>query len=452
MVLGSPSAGPQTTRSGTGKRASIRRRLAWGITLALGGLAAAGVIVVAQANSDPGWHGTRPISISGILPDLGSQPVIAAAPSGHMVVAWSNPPSEGAWRNIYTVHSTGSGWSDPAVISATVDHSFKPDAIIVEDRIFVTWAEGDPPTAIYEAERLSGGPWEMHDVPLGSYSPGGFTWPRLAASADRLHVVFSDDSDILYTTRPLTTDAWLTATAVYTHAVVGDQLKFPVMDISPDGQTLHLVWQEDIFSPDEDVIMYMRGQVNGDSVAWDPAYNLSSRGQEMIGPDVAVDSSGDVHVAWGEVVGGSEEQYIRYTRYADGSWMTPTVRVDSNHVEVHKQSPYFVAPEIDLWEGNDQVTLCVAWHGFREGDFAEEILLSCSQNGGDSWSSPWNVSRSSDDDWTLSVNPSIAFDVSGRLQVVWQERAGDDLGRDYAIYYAYSLDNQIFLPLVLRNG
>jgi hypothetical protein len=372
-----------------------------------------------------------------------------------MVVAWSNPPSEGALRDIYTVHSTGSGWSDPAVISTTADGSFKPDAIIVEDRIFVTWAEGDPPTAIYEAERLSGGSWETHDVPQGSYSLGEFTWPRLAASADRLHIVFSDsNSDVLYTTRPLTTDAWLTATAVYTHVVVGDkQSRYPVMDTSPDGQTLHLVWQENTFSTGEDVIMYMRGQVNGDSVAWDPAYILSSQGQNMVGPDVAVDSSGDVHVAWGEVgVGGREEQYIRYTRYTDGSWMIPTVRIDSNHVQVHDQSPYFVAPGIDLWEQDGQVTLCVAWHGFREGDFAEEILLGCSQNGGDFWPSPWNVSRSSHNNWTLSVNPSIAFGVSGRLQVVWQERAGDDLVYDYAIYYAYSLDNHVFLPLMMRNG
>lgn len=459
MYLGSSSSRPQSARSGMGERASIHRRLVWSITLALGGLAAIGVVVVAQTTV-PNWHGTEPASISRNLPVLSWQPVIASDLSSElMVITWSNPPSEGAPRNIYTVHSTDNGrsWTNPTEISTTASDSLKPDLVIVEGQIFVAWAEDvNPPTAIYEAERTLSTSWETREIP-GSHSLDGFTRPHLATSAGRLHVVFSDsESNILYAARPVTATTWLTATAVYTHTTSDKKSRYPVLAVAPDGQTLHLVWQENTFSINENVIMYMRGQVNGDSVVWDPADIISSQGQDMVEPDVAADSRGDVHVTWGEVgAGGREEQYIRYTHYSGGSWMTPTLRIDPNPVRVHDQSPYFVAPEMALWETDDQMTLCVTWHGYQvdaviEGA-VEEALLSCSQDRGDSWSLPQNVSRSSADNWVLSINPSIAFNMAGQLQVVWQERAGDIIAQDYEIYHSRALD-QIFLPIIMRNG
>lgn len=447
---------PQNTRSGMVKQVSLYWRWVWIVALSLGGLAT-GAVVVAQTTI-PDWHGTEPASISVSLPALSWQPVIASDLSSELLaVAWSNPPSQGASRDIYTVHSTDNGrsWTDPAAVSTTASDSLKPDVAIAQGQIFITWAEGDPPTAIYEAERTLSTSWETYTISSPT-SLDGYARPHIAARAGKLHVVFSDENaDILYAMRPVTATTWMTATAVYTHTTSDQQSRYPVLAVAPDGQTLHLVWQENTFTLNENVIIYMRGHVSGDSVAWDPAEIISSQGQDMVEPDVAVDSLGNVHVTWGEVgAGGREEQYIRYTHDTGGSWMTPTLRIDPTPVRVHDQSPYFVAPGMSLWEAGDQMMLCVAWHGYRTStgeETVEEVLLGCSQDRGNSWSSPQNVSRSSTDAWTLSINPSIAFDLDGQAQIVWQERAGDTIQEDYKIYHSHGL-NVVFLPLVMRSG
>ena len=460
MYRYSSSSGLQTIQSGIDKRVSICWRLVWIVTLLIGGVTT-GVVVVAQTTI-PNWWGSQPTSIIKDLPAHSLQPVIASDPSsGLLMAAWSNPPSEGALRNIYTVHSTDNGvsWTDPTEISTTADNSLKPDLIITQDQIFVTWVEGSPPTTIYEAERTPSTSWEMHPVP--SPQPlDDYVRPRLATGAGKLHIVFSGKEEnitsILYAARPITASTWVTATAIYTNTTTDERSRFPVLAVAPDGQTLHLVWQEHVFSSNEDVIMYMQGQASGDSVVWGPVNILSSRTQDMIEPDAVIDFDGNVHVTWGEVgAGAHEEQYVRYTRYVGGLWMTPTVRIDPDHVRVHDLSPYYVVPKMAVWGADDQMILCVAWHGYRtdavlEGA-AEEVLSSCSYDKGDSWSLPKNVSRSSEDNETLSVSPSIAFDVTGQLQVVWQERAGAVLLQDYEIYHSYAI-HLVFMPLLMRNG
>ncbi len=451
---------PQNTRSGIVNRVSNYWRLVWIVALALGGLVT-GAIVAAQT-AIPNWHGSTPKSISGNLPILSWQPAIASDPSSELLVAaWSNPPSQGELRNIYTAHSTDNGrsWTDPLAISTTMTDSLKPDVAIAQGQIFVTWAEGNPPIAIYEAERTLSTSWETYTIPSSSALDGN-TWPHIATRAEKLHVVFTDENtDILYAMRPVTASTWMTATAVYTHTGSSQQSSCPVLAVAPDGQTLHLAWQEYIYHPlpldSEKVIMYMRGQVSGDGVVWDPAEIISSQGQEMIEPDVAVDSLGNVHVTWGEKgEGGNEEQYIRYTHDTGGSWMTPTLRIDPTPIRVHDQSPYFVTPDMSLWEDGDEMMICVAWHGYRiitGEETVEEVLLGCSQDRGNSWSLPQNVSRSPLDSVTLSINPSIAFDLNGHVQVVWQEYAGEDIQWDYKIYHSHA-QNLVFMPLIMRNG
>ena len=455
----SSSSGSRAIQPGADKRVSIHRYL-WIVTLLLLGLTT-GVVVVAQTTI-PNWWGTEPTNISGDLPIQSWQPVIASDPSsGLLVVAWSNPPSEGAKNNIYTSHSTDNGysWSDPTEIIATAMDSFKPDLTIAQDQIFVTWAEAEEASTpiIYEAERTPSTSWEIHQIPI-SQSLDISARPHLAIGGGKLHIVFSDEKDanILYVARPITANTWMTATTIYTHTVSNEYSRYPVLAVAPDGQTLHLVWQESTFDTGEDVIKYMQGQASGDSVVWGPVDILSQRNQDMVEPDIVIDSGGNVHVIWVEVGAlGTDEQYIRYTHNTGGSWMTPTMRIDPDQVRVHDSLPYFVTPKIAAWGAGEQMALCVVWHGYRTDDViegaTEEILATCSYDMGNSWPPPKNVSHSSANDWSFSINPSIAFDIAGQLQVVWQEHAVDGLAQDYQIYYSHAV-NVIFLPLIVRIG
>ena len=80
---------------------------------------------------------------------------------------------------------------------------------------------------------------------------------------------------------------------------------------------------------------------------------------------------------------------------------------------------------------------------------AEEVLLSCSPDGGQSWEAPRNVSRSPGAE-AISIVPSIAFDARGRLHSVWEEHVGDSIVYNYEVYYARAIV-KVFLPLIVRS-
>jgi len=439
------------------------RWFAWSLALLILGLVTG---VVVAATSDPDWDGTKPEKISGSADAL--QPDIASSPSGQVAVVWRDNRS-GQW-NVYAMVSDDNGhkWSGVEVVTvtATADIPEMPDVLIAGDRVFVGWREQatGPSYAIYEAEITGTLPLDVRRVPDTLAVRQASSRPRLAAGGGRLHVVYNggDETapDILYAVRPLTATAWPTATVMYTHTGARGSW-YPALAVGPDEQTLHVVWEERV-SESQWTAMYMSGTLNSTGVDWSPVITLSTAIEQATWPDIVTDSSGNLHIVFGEVgAGGYSEQYVNYMRYdtVDRQW-TDAGRIDPGPVDVNTTSPTFSAPRLALLEQNDQFKACVAWHGFRQDDpEAEEVLLRCSPDGADNWSSTKteSVSRSSDKEhqgqsgWFVSIWPSITFDASGQLHVVWQERTGASLWFDYAIYHSRST-RKVFLPLVMRNG
>jgi hypothetical protein len=432
-------------------------RMAWLVALLAAGLMAG----VSVAATDIDWEGTEPKDISESPLNRAWQPVIAAGPSGRMVVAWSDQRLEGGPRSIYTASSDDNGrtWSTPMVVMDTADRSALPGALIVGDQIFVAWYDQVSTypytTTTYEAEVATHAVRRIPEPPSTTC-----TRPSLAAASGRLHIVFSGGvsniPDIRYAMRPLTATAWLTATVVHTHTHTGTGSWNPALATSSEGEMLHITWEERT-SLSERAIMYMRGGVNGDSVDWTSPLTLSAGITLSVWPAITADSGENLHVVWVEQVGTGglyeKDQYIRYARYeaASSSWSS-AMRVDPEPVRVNERNPTDSTPSLTLLDTDDQVTVCVAWHGFRTGEHiepAEEVLLSCSRDGGQSWAAPVNMSRTSGAE-AISILPSITFDALGRLHGVWQERVGASAISDYKIYHAHAL-GQVFLPLVARK-
>ncbi len=423
----------------------------------------AGVAIGATANDVnpdwPVWSGTRPVAISAGLPDYGLQPAIATDPSGLVVVVWSNPSHQGGKRNIYNTisHNNGVTWSGPAPISVTDQDSYLPDVVIAGGKIYAAWTEGQPPLAVYAAERPIEGNWsQVRSIPTPPSVPvSGFTRPRLAASSAHVHIVFSAGDpyqDILYASHPLTATVWPTATVIYTHTGA-ISMRNPALTVGPDGNTIHMVWEK-YSSLNQREILYMRGQVEGDGVQWSDPVALSTGIQRPVWPAIAAANDGGLHVAWGEEIGTTdkpEHHYVRYTRYDGSTWSVPE-RISSSPVKINHESPAYIAPDIALFEGGGRTEVCVVLQGYSSSSNiqAEEVLVSCTTPGHD-WPPLQNVSRSPDYEKTLSILPSLAFDGRGKLHVVWQELAGDDLIENYKIYYSRALD-RAFLPFVIRGG
>jgi hypothetical protein len=94
--------------------------------------------------------------------------------------------------------------------------------------------------------------------------------------------------------------------------------------------------------------------------------------------------------------------------------------------------------------------VCVAWYGFRLGGNAEEVLSSCSSNGGQNWPPPVNVSHTGGED-DYSINPALAFDSLDRLHVTWEEHNGSTISTPIVQIYHGLKWFDVFLPVVMRK-
>ncbi len=428
-------------------------------------LALAGPVTgIAIAATDPDWAGTAPVNISQSDTREARQPVIAIGPSGQMAVTWSDKPTETSKSEVYLTYTEDGDktWSTPKVVSATTGQSQLPHAIIAGESTFIAWSEGSSDKTFTIHEMRSGGDPQIIPIPETDAPSGITTGPRLADGPERLHIVFNagkvgtPDSHILHASRRLT-ETWPTAKRVYTSS--SGLSWFPALAVSPDGEDMHVVWEKMILGSGR-YVMYMRGTVSDAVVSWASPITLSTGITLSVKPDIATSSSGDVHVVWGEVNkesgSTSSHSYVRYRRYeANSDEWTSAKRIDAQAVYVNEINPTDTAPRMALWERNDQVTLCVAWHGFRDGESAEDALISCSQDGGDTWASSRTMSPTPNDvetDADISIWPSIAFDSSGTVHGVWQQRV-EIINETsyYETYYNHAL-HQVFLPLVTRSS
>ena len=451
------------------------RRLAWRDRahrllqiLAFGAvaLATAGFSVsVIVAATDPDWVGTPPTNISNSGTRKTLHPAIAAGPPGQVLVAWNDLAPGETKSDIYVTRSDdhGKSWrASPTRVWDTTAKSQLPDIAIAGDKTLIAWTEqtgtgNDATFTVYEAELASG---DTRPVPIPEGPSRITTGPRLAANAkgsDTLHIVFNAGqifSHIFYSSRLLTDAIWPTATQIYTST--NSMSWSPALDVGPDGAELHVVWEEKPFGSDRNV-WYMHGSIGSPDVSWSPPLKLSGE-TTSVKPDLAVSSDGNVHIVWGEADSEqiSAAYYVRYCHFdPDKETCFESKRVDARPVYVNEISPTESSPRLALWEDNDQIHLCVTWHGFREGESAEDIFVSCSEDGGETWQSasimsplPEGVTESAD----ISIWPSIVFDASGTLHGVWQQRV-DIVSAEsyYEIYYAHAM-NRVFLPLITRNG
>jgi hypothetical protein len=409
-----------------------------------------GVLVVgvmAGSTSDPDWAGTPPKDVSQ-QDDYhrAQQTDISVAPSGEVIVVWSDKLPQADSRDIFYRERSGDSWLAIRRVAQTDGSSSHPDVLTVGSRRFVAWLDlgGTEPNVVYETEL---GMDSVREV-SSPVPPVDRSWAQLVGNKDKLHIVFGAGGggvpDIYYASRDLSANDWPEAELIYDS---GSSALWPDLALSPDGSHLHLVWQE------KDSVRYMSGDVGANDVTWSGVVTISEE-SNVVYPKVAVNAEGEVHVAWAEKIEAGDDQpdyYIRYRRREVGGNWSPSVRIDSEKVQSNPDIPLFVAPSLALTEKR----ACIAWYGFRDraGDpEVEEVLLRCSRDGGSTWAGETvDVSRTATDQGSeISMRPSIAFDASGRIHAAWQEHVGGDLKRDYEIYYAHEL-SQVFLPLVLRS-
>jgi len=186
-----------------------------------------------------------------------------------------------------------------------------------------------------------------------------------------------------------------------------------------DAGRLHMVWTE------ETMPGYFRGSIFyalWDGQAWTAPVRLSTYSSELAQwPAIAVDARGIIHV----VYVGNERLYYTYT-YAGGTpWVPASWSIPRDIGGMEPVS----WPDLAI-DSDDQ--LHVVWSAGTVAD----IFYSSSTDGGKEWSSPVQLSDSSE---VEDLRPQLAIGRPGEIHLVWTERALKE-GTILGSLYRRSLD------------
>ncbi len=392
--------------------------------------------------------------------------VSLAAGEDDIAVVWAG--GEDA-PGLYIARNTGSGWTRSAM-TITGDWANRfPALVLFDGQPLVAWSQSEgsnPADSLIQNLLQQDGTSAAQKIAGPIY---GRVVPDMDLATTGLHLVFPaattsykwSQHDMYYAHRYLTETTWSAPTVVLTHGQVLPATAFGKIwhtkqAVSPDGQTLHLVWEQyEQYTGQQQTIKvwYISGTWQPDGVVWGTAMQISPSGQDYaVRPNIAVAASGKVHIVWTELVLGSgglsdvDRQFINYLQFSD-----PTItKVNVDPIKVNSNSPTWASSALGLYKQ----TVCVSWHGFYAGasETLEEITLRCSKDEGSTWLSLMNVSASPD---LLSDFPAMAFDARGLLHIAWEEREiGAGTYEPLDIYYRGGLPQPppIFLPLVVRQG
>jgi len=190
----------------------------------------------------------------------------------------------------------------------------------------------------------------------------------------------------------------------------------PAIAINRLNGHLFIVWND--ASNGEDEIFFSKSTDNG--VTWSTPVDISFTEGASYSPDIAVDSSGNMHVVWYDNSSGNWE--ILYTRSDDEGSIWTIPKNISNNTGASKK-PSIIADKLNH--------LHIVWQDETTGN--SEIFYTQSLDGGVTWSTKKDISNNGG----ASRNAVIASDNLNNLHVAWDD---DSLGNS-EILYSKSINN-----------
>jgi hypothetical protein len=285
-----------------------------------------------------------------------------------------------------------------------------PDiAVDNSGNLHVVWADTTSGNwEIYYAQKPSGGAWSA-PVNISNTAPGeSFNSDIAVDNSGNICVVWQDYAtsnwEIYYAT---STDGVIWSPPVNISNNLGVSAE-PAIAIDNSGN-LHVVWQDDSLTHNE---IYYANSTDG-GTTWSPPVIITGDDYISVYPDIAIDSSSNLHVVWQDGIPSE----IYYAISPDGSSWSHLVNISRNP---SSNSRY---PDIAI---DSSSNLHVVWQDDSSGNW--EICYATSADGV-TWSAPDNISNNSGN----SYAPAIAIDNNDNPHVVWQEQVS---ASNWEIYYA----------------
>jgi hypothetical protein len=339
-------------------------------------------------------------------------PASAFDSSGNLHAAWTDNTT--GHYEVYYKEGMNGGTTWTTARRLTWASSFSSSvamAIDTADNIHLVWCDLPPGNGeIYYKKSTDGGKTWTASKRL-TWTPGSSEDPDITVdSLGNIHVVWEDATpgnyEIYY---KKSTDGGLTWMASERLAWTSGPSYLPKIGSHWSGW-LYVVWQDDTGGGTE--VYFKKGSIGG--LGWSAIQRVSWTSGNSASPALAVDFSGNLHLAWIDDTPGNPEVYYSKSTNGGISWSTAKRLTWTSGLS---RNP---AIAIDL-SGNPHVV----WEDDVTGK--EEVYSRMSPDGGVSWASGQRLTWNSG----YSFSPAIAIDSSGSPHVLWW----DDTPGNFEIYY-----------------
>jgi hypothetical protein len=336
-------------------------------------------------------------------------------------------------------------FSTPKNVSNNSDFSFTPQlAVDLGGNIYVVWEDDtDTNSNILFSRSTDGGTFS---APKGVSNSAGFSFnPRIAVdSGGTINVVWQDSPDFFRTSNVFfsrSNDGGNTFSTPInlSQTIVSAFYSVPQIAVDTAGN-ISVVWESDTGN----FAIWFSGSSDGGTTFSGPKM-LSTNTGGSIDPQIAVDKNGNINVVWEDDIAGHSD--ISFRRSIDGGATFLPILMPKN---LSNPDGSFIASShspriaVDL-SGN----INVVWAGTDPIDFNADIFFSRSNDNGENFSPPKNLSKNTVLFGDSGI-PQIAVDLVGNINVVWE---APDTNPD--IFFARSSDggaNFSTPPPKISNG
>jgi hypothetical protein len=333
-------------------------------------------------------------------------PLVGTDSSGAAYVVWLE--IGGAYQIYFATNKSGS-WSNPS-LAATITYfgsdieGHKGFGVGSDGTCHLVYRDADPQITNYDIwyAKYSGSWGSSSDIAMTSGASSGPACGVSPADGSIL-AVWMDGTRVeweLFGRAATVSGSW--SSVVPLDLPTG---YFPDVAVDSSGR-VHLAWSRRFSGTSS--VLYVRNDGLLGGAAWTtPVVVKGDTGEDWSFPKVDCDNSGNAIVSWIDGTAGNDEIFVRKV-YADGS-----LSEEANVSESTAGST-----ECDVAVNRSTGAFYVAWAE------SGEVLLRSYAGG---WSAITNVSSSSGD----SAAPSLAVDAKGQVHIVWHEYVGGN----YEIYY-----------------
>jgi BNR repeat-containing family member len=331
-------------------------------------------------------------------------PAVAMDLEGTIHIVWHDATPGNT--EIYYRRSSdgGDNWSTAQRITWTSGNSGYPAiAIDSSGAVHVAWSDSTPgsPEIYYKNSPDGGSTWGV--AQRITWNSGFSSYPEIAVgSGDDLHVVWQDitsgTNQIYYKQSTDGGETWNAARRINWSSGSSEH---PALAVDLSG-ALHVLWSQYVVASPE---IYYKGSPDGGET-WGTSKRLTWTSGNSSRPDIAVDSSNDLHAVWNEWTSSNTEIYYRKSTDGGANWSA------LRRLTWTSGGSYVPAMAI-----RPPSVIYVVWYDDTPGNF--EIYCKLSKDGGTTWSGAERLT------WTPpgSHLPVIAVDLGGVAHVFWQEES-----------------------------